>query len=268
MRSWELSVPQLGVLWRRLELAEPPMVLAHGVRGAAGDDPDQQLRDAEAALTGAGLLDEAGIPDPALGDALDVVAGFTVLVDLRYTEVGSVEVRALVASRGDQVTRLVLDDGAVTLDCPAVDPAAALLGVLPDAAPSPGRRLELPWATVDRGVAAALGRGNSSDAAVSDELALLGVPDREVRRLLELIGGDRTLYGQIGVTTRDAVRGLRRCPDVVQVVDNAAGRSAMWNRDGVLRVAPGTYELFHDLVCALMTSADPVHGARPGWHHQ
>jgi len=38
--AWDLSVAQLGVLWQRLGLPEPPMILAHGARRHAGADPE------------------------------------------------------------------------------------------------------------------------------------------------------------------------------------------------------------------------------------
>lgn len=255
MTAWDLSVAQLGVLWQRLGLPEPPMVLAHGARRYAGDDPDGQLRVAEAELAQSGVLDEAGIPDPAVGPVLQVIAGFSELVDLRFTESGCTEVRALVATDGTRASRLVLADGMTQLDAPADEPVSALLWALPDAPAATGPHVEVPASTVDRGVRAALDRGNGSDAAVADELVLLGLPARDVAALMMLTCGDRTLYGQIGVTTRDAVHGRRRCPDIVQVVDTAGGRAAMWNWDGVLRVAPGSFELFHDLVHELVARA-------------
>lgn len=255
MTAWDLSVAQLGVLWQRLGLPEPPTILAHGARRHAGEDPDGQLRAAEAELTHSGVLDEAGIPDPAVGRVLRVIAAFSELVDLRCTESGCTEVRALVAADGIRASRLVLADGMAKLDGSPGEAVSALLWTLPDAPAATGPRVEVPASIVDRGVRAALDRGNGSDAAVADELVLLELPARDVAALMRLTCGDRTLYGQIGVTTRDGVHGRRRCADIVQVVDTAGGRAAMWNWDGMLRVAPGTFELFHDLVHELVARA-------------
>ncbi|MGH3979965.1 MAG: ESX secretion-associated protein EspG [Pseudonocardiaceae bacterium] len=254
--SWKLTVAQLGVLWQQLGLDDPPMILAHGAQGHAGADPEQQLRDAERELADSGLLDEAGIPDPLLAAALRRIAGFSLLVDTRFTATGAAEVRALVATDGEGAMRLVLADGITQLEgCAGEQSVAALLSALPDLQPAPGAQAELAAATVDRGVQAALDRGNGSDAAVADELVLLGVAERDVATLISLTCGDRCLYGQIGVTVRDTEGRRRRCPDIVQVVDTGNGRAAMWNWDGVLRVAPGSYELFHDLVCELVDRA-------------
>ena len=86
---------------------------------------------------------------------------------------------------------------------------------------------ELDELGLDRGVKAALARGNGSDAAVADELVLLGLSEDDVRGLMALTGGRRMLYGQFGVTVADPVRGRRRGAEIVQVVDTRAGRAAM-----------------------------------------
>ncbi|MGH3978760.1 MAG: hypothetical protein ACRDRZ_07135 [Pseudonocardiaceae bacterium] len=87
----------------------------------------------------------------------------------------------------------------------------------------------------------------------------------------------RSLAWQLGEHTLESQRVTAprfRC-DIV--VDIANGRAAMWNWDGVLRVAPGSYELFHDLVCELVDRACRRAGAalmpfcpwaRSGWHHR
>lgn len=229
------------------------MVWAHGARRHAGDDPAGQLARARAELSKNGTLDEAGIPDPDLADALYLVARAPLLLDIRYTAAGEDEVRALVG--GDRITavRGVLADGSVTLE--QVDPAhpeVALLATLPDASPAPGQAIELPATVVDRGVRAAMRLGNASDAAIGDELALLELPHDTVAALLSMIGGERTLYGQIGLTMRDADGTARRAPNMVQVVDAQSGRAALWTWDGRLRAASGTFERFTDLVADLI----------------
>lgn len=245
---------QLGVVWRRAELGEPPMIWRHTAPGYAGDDPEAQIDEAETQLARAGILDEAGIPDPALVAALRLVERAPLLLDSRFTALGSAEQRAMVAVGAEATVRTVLADGVLLLDEPSAPAAAALLGCWPDADPVPGRFVELPADRVDRAVAASRDRGGGADTAVADEMEIAGLPLADVRSLLAMIGGRRTLYGQVGVTTRDGTR-TRRCPDVVQVVDTAAGRAAMWTWDGVLRAAPGPYERFERLVGKLIGRA-------------
>lgn len=256
MFSFQLTVPQLGVAWQRLGLGEPPTIWAHGARAAAGDDPLGQLHDADRELDELGLLGVDGGVLPELADLLRAVASAPTLVDLRYTAAGRCEVRALVVVDGVDAARGVLAEGAVHLEGgPAASAAAALVGTLPEVPAAPGREVTLPAEAVDRGVKAALARGNGSDAAVADELVLLGLSEHDVRALMALTGGRRTLYGQFGVTVRDAVRGRRRCADIVQVVDTCAGRAAMSTFDGVLRVAPAGDEEFVTLLGALVSRA-------------
>lgn len=251
--GWVLTVAQLGVLWQRLELGVPPVIWNHGARLHRPADPAAERRDAEAELRRSGVLDEALIPDPALAAALRRVERAPLLIDLRFIAAGSDEVRALVVVDGSALVRAVLADGVFrieTLD--GADPVAALLVTLPDVHPAPGRKVTVPVDTVDRGIAAALGRNNDSDPAIYDEWVLLGLPKRDAQALLALVCGRRIVHGQIGVTRRR--RGLDpiRYGEIVQVVDTRAGRAAMWHRGADLHAAPGTYELFADLVGGLV----------------
>lgn len=253
MFSFQLTVPQLGVAWQRLGLGEPPMIWAHGARAAAGDDPLGQLHDADRELDELGLLGVDGDVLPELADLLRAVASAPTLVDLRYTAAGRSEVRALVVVDGADAARGVLAEGTVHLEGgPAASAIAALVGALPEMPAAPGREVTLPAEAVDRGVKAALARENGSDAAVADELVLLGLSENDVHALMALTGGRRTLYGQFGVTVSDPIRGRRRGADIVQVVDTAAGRAALWEFDGVLHAAPGPDELFEWLVGRLV----------------
>lgn len=248
MRGWTLDVAQLGVLWQRLNLHDPPPGWGRVAREYTGDDPAAQLRAAAAALERSGLVDEAGIPEPALARALRTLSRAELLLELRFAAADGPETRAVLAVGAKAGALGVLCDGLAGIEPVTGDGVSALLDVLPYAEPSRGRKLELPAAVVARGRAAAAGRGNDSDIGVGDELALLGVARRDVRALQGLIGGRRVGYGQLAVTRRRPMLDPQRCPDIVHLVETTAGRSVLWTWDGVLRAAPATYERVASLV--------------------
>lgn len=216
-----LDAGEYTAVWRTR--GEKPTVLHtpdHGDTHAARDALDDA---AWTRLVRRGLA-RGRTPEPALADVLEVLAAPDAEVDVRLWSGGPPTAirRVLAAARGGLgVVAEVDDDGGLRAEAGAAQPAATLLGRLPDEPALSGTPMTLP--------AAAMGAGD--EAARVRRLRRAGVPRPTVLRLDALWSAPPRRVLQFGVARRGPDGRRRRGPRVLDVVDAAGGRIALLHDD-------------------------------------
>jgi hypothetical protein len=199
--EWRLSDVELDVLWRELELGEPPYPLELPSPGATYDERDEIVDRVWGELAQRGVVEpDADDPPPALADALALLATGDVTIDLQLAL--DVKLQALaarsgprgvvVAQRQDQVLLQTMDGARVT---------GALVEMLPAAPPAHGQSISLP----DAPFSAALTKLVNGEGGIWEfEQALrdAGVSGRDVRWIAAMAQSERTQGAQFGVNVR------------------------------------------------------------------
>ncbi|GAA2802858.1 ESX secretion-associated protein EspG [Saccharopolyspora taberi] len=130
------------------------------------------------------------------------------------------QVTGMVANVRSHATLAVRTDTSVQLQAlPAEAMVRALLSVLPDAKAGPGRAVSVASSTL----AAVARAAGSSDRAMADGLGQSGVRREDARALVEMAGGKRTAWAQIGVSVMDGHGKRTRGPMVTNCFANAKG---------------------------------------------
>jgi hypothetical protein len=215
-----LDTGQYLALWRRLGLGRHPLLLAVLDHGRTHAERDALDAAALRRLAGQGLLDAAGAPDPALADALAVLAAPAREVDVRLLTPDAPPLGVVAAARGGLGVVAWLTGRGLRLE-PADprDPAGALLARHPDAPAAPGVPMTLPEDALH-------GEGLTTDERLR-RLRRAGVPSHHLARLRAMWAAPPIRAATFGVAVRDA-EGVRcRGPRVLTVLDTVTGRVAV-----------------------------------------
>jgi hypothetical protein len=148
-------------------------------------------------------------------------------------------------------------DGVVLEPC--TSPPSAVVGLLPPAAPGPGRAAGVPTAAL-----AAVGARPSASGLRADLIDHGASPDEAgtVVRMLHGVDG----HAQVGVLTADAWGALRRSPDVLEVLDGPQGRYlVIRSADGWTTVAPTDARRLRHRLAELLAGAQSRSPWRMSW---
>lgn len=198
--EWRLSAVEFDVLWREMELGEPPYPLELPSPGATYDERDEIVDTVWGELAQRGIVAADDDPPPDLADALTLLATGEVTIDaqlaldvkLQALAAHSGPRGAVVAQRDDQVLLQTMDGARVT---------SALVEMLPAVPAAHGQSVSLPEAPYT----AALTRLANGDGGIWEfERALrdAGVSGRDVRWIAALAQAERTHGAQFGVNLR------------------------------------------------------------------
>ncbi|MBA8926854.1 hypothetical protein BC739_004060 [Kutzneria viridogrisea] len=233
----ELDYAELGVAWQRSQLPALPTVVTWRNNFVPPADPQHALDQAEARLRARGLLDRH--LDDDLYGALALLAHAPFELDLRFAAAPGRELRACVTARAGHAARFLVDGDQVRIDTiPDHAATTALLSLLPAVASGPGHAVSLPTAELEAALARLAEFGEDSDAGFTAALRARGVRSDDARNLVALLGGERVGFGKIGVAVRDDAGRRHRSPTVLQVIDTARGRAAVYERAGYTVAAP------------------------------
>lgn len=218
----ELSEQAFHQAWKHFGLGTKPLVLnvlpegvLQGERRAAEQRAWEELRRA-------GFGDEVREDD--VHGVLLPLHRYEQAFDLTFRESApSGEQRAmtgLVAVARTRATLAVRADGGVRLAAVPADSAVrALLGVLPEVRPGPGRGVSVRSAAVEH----AASQAGSDDRAMTEGLTRMGVRREDARSLVAMAGGPRLAFAQVGAAVMDGGGKRQRAPMVTHCFANAQG---------------------------------------------
>ncbi|MFC7343775.1 ESX secretion-associated protein EspG [Saccharopolyspora griseoalba] len=218
----ELSAQAFHEAWEHFNLGTKPLVLnvlpdgvleperrqvqarARDELSALGFDNDMRQEDIEALFLPLARYDRA----------------FDVNFRQRTPE-GQRVVAALAACIRDRGTLAVLEGDTVRLQALTADSMArAALSVLPDDVKAgPGKGVSLRSAAMEAAAKAA----GSDDRAMAENLVRQGIRRDDAKALVDMAGGARTAYAQVGAAVIDGAGKRHRAPLVTNFFANARG---------------------------------------------
>jgi hypothetical protein len=246
-----LSAVEFDVAWEALRLGPTPVVLQLASPGRTHAERRRIVDGAWSERCARGL---AG-PGADVAQLLRLLAGPSPRVELRAWGRSST-IRAVAASGPDGAGVLARRRGDSVVLEPCTSLASAVVGLLPSAAPGPGRAASVPSAAL-----AAVGARPSAAGLRADLIDRGASPDEAGTVVWMLRGVDRR--AQVGVLTVDAWGALRRSPEVLEVLDGPRGRYlGIRSADGWTTVAPTDARRLRHRVAELLDAATISPGHR------
>lgn len=218
----ELSAQAFHEAWGHFNLGTKPLVLnvlPEGIEESERRRVQARVRDELAAL---GFDNEMRQEDI---EALFLpLARYDRAFDVNFRQRvpdGQRIVAALAASVRDRGTLAVLDGDTVRMQTLTADSMTrAALSVLPDDVKAgPGKGVSLRSAAM----AASAEAAGSDDRAMAENLVRQGIRREDAKALVEMAGGTRTHYAQIGAAIIDGAGKRHRAPQVTNFFANANG---------------------------------------------
>jgi hypothetical protein len=213
----------LDFLWEALGAGEPPYPIEIHSHGATADERAALRRRVREDLVASGLLDPAGRLDPELAGWLGTIAQPDLSIDSVFLpDLDSPPVLALAASgRAGAVLAVQRPDGLRVGPIPRDGLVSAIVGLLPGARRGSEQSVSVPAEDL-AAVPAAAERASTQEAR------------KAIARLTAL---HNHRGGQLGVNSRNDLRGRRRSP-VLAWFDNDTGRYLSQTRSGWTTIAP------------------------------
>lgn len=220
-----LTTVEFDVVWEALGLGPTPVVLQLASPGRTHTERRRIVAGAWKALHARGPAWLSGVEH-----LLRVLAAPSVRAEVRAW--GRATVRGVAATGPDDAVVLARrrEDAVVLEPCPSLP--SAVVGLLPPAAPGPGRAAVVPTASL---VAAA---GRPTSAGLRADLIDHGAAPDDAGPLARMLHGVDG-RAQVGVLAADRWGVLRRLPDVLEILDGPRGRYLVTRTaDGWTTVAP------------------------------
>lgn len=217
----ELSNQAFYEAWQHFKLGTPPITLNVLPEGVLEDERRAAQRRAHEELRRHGLGDF---------DKEDILHGvflplhrYERCFDISYRHKFSGQEQKLagmVASAGNAATLAVRSHTSIRLvRLRAESMVRALLSVLPELQAGSGKAVSLRSAQLD----AAAAKAGESDRAMADGLSRNGVKREDARLLVDMAGGDRLGFAQVGASIMDGQGKRARAPMVTNCFATAKG---------------------------------------------
>ncbi|MEV4729041.1 ESX secretion-associated protein EspG [Saccharopolyspora sp. NPDC049426] len=218
----ELSKQGFHEAWKYFNLGTKPLVLnvlPEGILETERRQVEARARDELQALGFGNEMREEDIQG-ALLPLTRYERAFDINFRQRKPDGGQSIVAGMVACTRGHATLAVLTEEAVTVQTlPADSMVRALLSVLPDDVKAgPGRGVSLRSSAME---AAAKSAGN--DREMGEALVRQGIRREEAKTLVEMAGGARNAYAQVGYAVMDGQGKRHRAPTVTNFFANAKG---------------------------------------------
>lgn len=239
----------LDFLWEALEAGEPPYPLEIRSHGATIDERAALRRRVREDLVAGGLIDPAGRLDPELADWLGTIAQADLSIDCVFLpDLDSAPMLALAAAdRRGAVLAEQRPDGLRLRPIPRDGLVSAILGLLPGAPRGTEQSMSMPAEELPAEELQTVRAGTAVGATAER------ASTRETRKALaRLTALPNSRGGQIGVNSRNDMRGRRRSP-VLAWFDNGTGRYLSQTRAGWVTIAPADTATLRHRIGELVT---------------
>jgi hypothetical protein len=220
---FELSKQAFYEAWKHFKLGTKPLVLNVLPDGILQSERREVERRAWDELRALGFGNEMR-EDDIYGVFLPLQRyerAFDITFQQRDRDGGKRKLSGMVANVRSNATLAVQTEETVRIQgLRTEDMVRAVLSVLPDDVKAgPGRGVSLRSAAMEQ---ASKGAG-ASDRAMADGLARQGVRREDARTLVEMAGGARTAWAQVGASIMDGQGKRHRAPMVTNFFANAKG---------------------------------------------
>jgi len=241
MPERHLTPLALDFLWEALGAGEPPYPIEIRSHGATVDERAALRRRVREELVAGGLIDPAGRLDPELAEWLGTIAQADLSIDSVFLpDPDSPPVLAFaVSGRAGAVLAVQRPDGLALRPIPRDGLVTAIVGLLPGARRGSEQSVSVPAEELATVPAGAAERASTQEAR---------------KALARLTALHNHRGGQIGVNSRDDVRGRHRCP-VLAWFDNDTGRYLSQTRAGWTTIAPADAAALRRRIGELVTEA-------------
>lgn len=221
--KFELSKQAFYEAWKHFKLGTKPLVLNVLPDGILQSERREVERRAWDELRALGFGNEMR-EDDIYGVFLPLQRyerAFDITFHQRDRDGGKRKLSGMVANVRGNATLAVLSEETVQVQALRADAMVrAVLSVLPDDVKAgPGRGVSLRSSAMEQAAKAAGG----SDRAMAEGLARQGVRRDDARTLVEMAGGARTAWAQIGASVMDGQGKRHRAPTVTNFFANAKG---------------------------------------------
>lgn len=219
--DFELSSQAFHEAWRHFDLGAKPLSLNVAPRGILESERKSAESDAWTELRRIGFGDRdreddlygVFLPLHQYERAFDVIH--------RFVDSGEENRHSgMVCKVRQRATLAVLRGETVRIrTVPADSMARALLAVLPETRPGPGRSVSVPSAQLDSAAA----KAGDSNQAMTEALVRLGVRRGDARTLVDMAGGERVAYAQFGASRMDGPGNRSRAAKVTNCFATGQG---------------------------------------------
>ncbi|MBB5152736.1 ESX secretion-associated protein EspG [Saccharopolyspora phatthalungensis] len=221
--KFELSKQAFYEAWKHFKLGTKPLVLNVLPEGILQSERREVERRAWEELRALGFGNEMR-EDDIYGVFLPLQRyerAFDITFNERKPDGAKLKLTGMVANVRNSATLAVQTEETVRMQAlPADAMVRAVLSVLPeDVKAGPGRGVSLRSSAMEQAATAA----GKSDRAMADGLSRQGVRRDDARTLVEMAGGPRTAWAQVGASIMDGQGKRHRAPMVTNFFANAKG---------------------------------------------